>query len=134
MFNKIYSFAAATVATAAAYISGLHITVKVLVLFMVFDFALGMGKAIVNKELTSKKMYKGGVRKCTVFLVIIVSHYLGIIVEQEFVFDMAIYYYIAMETLSIFEHAVDLEVPMPKFLLTLATLLKEKNDDVKVEI
>ena len=132
--KNIYATITAVVTTAAAYISGLHVTVKALVLFMIFDYVLGMGKAIVNKELTSKKMYKGGVRKCTVFLVIIVSHYLGIILEQEFVFDMAIYYYIAMETLSIFEHAVDLEVPMPKFLLTLATLLKEKNDDVKVEI
>ena len=65
--NKIFSGFATMVTTIVAYITGLHITVKVLTLFMVFDFALGMGKAIVNKELTSKKMYKGGVRKCTVF-------------------------------------------------------------------
>ena len=133
--NEIVSRAWATIVafatTVFAYVNGLHVTVKVLLLFMAVDFLLGVINAIIEKQLTKKAMYRGGIKKGVTFLVLIVAYYLGVITHQPIVLEGVTMYYIAMETLSIFEHAVKLDVPLPKFLVKIAETLKQENDEVE---
>lgn len=111
-----------------SYITSLDTLVKILLLFMVIDFTFGILNGFFEKEINSSKMFKGGVKKGSTFLIIIVAYHLGNLIEFPMAKDITVTYYVTMETLSIFEHAVKLDLPLPSFLKDGAERLKEVTD------
>lgn len=130
--NKISLLVGGGVGALASFYTNLDSAIKILMLFMAIDFFTGFLIAFIEKELTSNKMFKGAIRKGMVFTIIIVAQHLSQTTQVPAIKDMTVIYYISMETLSIFEHAVDFDVPLPKFLLKFAERLKDQNDDVDV--
>lgn len=111
-----------------SYITSLPTLIKTLFLFMGIDFIFGLSKGYINKDLSSKKIFKGGVRKGLVFFIIIVSFYLGRLIDFPMARDITTVYYLSMETLSIFEHAIDLDLPLPQFLKDGAERLRDNSN------
>lgn len=126
--NKISLFIGGIGGVIFSYITSLDTLVKILLLFMVIDYIFGITKGFIDKNLDSKKMFWGGVKKGSVFLIIIVSYYLGKLIEFPMAKDITTIYYISMETLSIFESAIILEIPLPQFLKDGAERLSKSSD------
>lgn len=126
--KKIYEMMIGAMSLPLAYFSNMETSVKVLLLFMVLDFSIGFVRAYVDKTLSSKKMSKGGLKKGMIFLVLIVSYWLGVVSGQDWIIDVVTVYYITMEALSIFEHAIELDLPLPSFLVKLAESMKVNAD------
>lgn len=118
--------------TIANFFASLDLIMKVLILFMVFDYILGLTGAYIEKKMSSKIMFKGGIRKVVVFVVIIIAYYLSRLLQIPIIQDMVIMYYLSMEILSIFEHVVASGVSLPRFLVRFVTALKDSNDDVDI--
>ena len=130
--QKLSLVAGGVLGSVTSFYISLDATIKILMLFMVLDFALGVTKGYLEKLLFSNAMFKGAIRKGLVFTIIIVAQQLSITTQVPAIKDMTVIYYISMETLSIFEHAVDFDVPLPKFLLKFAERLKQENDEIDV--
>lgn len=116
-----------------SYITSLDTLVKILLLFMVIDFTFGILKGFLNKKIASRKMFQGGIKKGSTFLIIIVAFHLGNLIDFPMARDITTMYYISMETISIFEHAVDLELPLPSFLKEGAKRLAKVTDEGDVK-
>lgn len=129
MQEKISLFVGGLGGLVVSYFTSLPTVMKVLLLFMFIDYILGVIGGFVNKNLSSKIMFKGGLKKGITLIVIIVAHYLTVITGVDILLEMVIMYYVAMEVLSIFEHAIKADIPLPKVLLKFADRLKEVNED-----
>lgn len=99
----------------AFLIGGWHVSLTVLVAFMVIDIVTGLIVSLVEKRLSSKVAFVGFLKKATIMLVIIIANLLDVLVGGVLVFrTLAIYFYIGMEGLSITENLARIGVPLPK--------------------
>lgn len=126
--QKISAIIGVLVGYITHYYTNLETTMKVLIGFMIIDFILGIIGGYIEKKLSSNAIWRGGVRKGYIFLVIIVANNLATLTGFEMLSDFVIMYYVSMETLSIFEHAILLDVPLPQVLVDFAEHLKQVND------
>lgn len=99
---------------------------------MAIDIITGVMKAVVTKELTSKIGYKGFFRKAGIMLVIIIANLLDLLTGAEFLFrNVAVLFYIGLESLSIIENLGMIGVPLPeqitKYLKQLSNERKDEN-------
>jgi len=99
----------------------------VLITFMVFDYATGVLRGYVNKELSSDIGLKGIARKAVIFVVLIVAVSLDRLLNTgTWLFRTLIcYFYIANEGLSLLENAISLGVPVPNKLKDALAQLKD---------
>jgi toxin secretion/phage lysis holin len=99
----------------------------VLVTFMVLDYATGVLRGYVNKELSSDVGLKGIARKAVIFAVLIVAVCLDRLLNNgTWVFRTLVsYFYIANEGLSLIENAISMGVPAPKELKDALIQLKD---------
>ena len=88
---------------------------SILVLFMVLDYAPGVIRGYINKELSSDIGLKGIARKAVIFIVLIVAVALDRLINTgTWVFrTMVCYFYIANEGLSLLENCGSLGLPLP---------------------
>ena len=101
----------------------------VLVTFMALDYATGVIRAYVNKEVSSDIGLKGIARKAVIFVVLIVAVLLDRLINSgTWVFrTLACYFYIANEGISLIENCVGLGLPVPQKLQDTLIQLKEGN-------
>src|SRR5699024_4495953 len=86
----------------------------ILITCMALDYILGLMTGYKNDELDSRKGFNGLKKKFTVLIVLILAVLLDRLTGQEWFFRTAvIYFYVAMEGLSILENAAKLGVPIP---------------------
>lgn len=99
----------------------------VLITFMVLDYATGVLRGYVNKELSSDVGLKGIARKAVIFIVLIVAVCLDRLLNTgTWLFRTLIcYFYIANEGLSLLENAITLGVPVPEKLKEALIQLKD---------
>jgi len=99
----------------------------VLITFMVFDYATGVLRGYVNKELSSDVGLKGIARKAVIFIVLIVAVALDRLLNTgTWLFrTLTCYFYIANEGLSLLENAISLGVPVPDKLKDALAQLKD---------
>lgn len=103
-----------------------------LFLFVLIDFVTGILKAIYNKDLKSDTMYKGGIKKIGLLLVVAIANILDNAMNLAGVLrSVAIGYYIANEGISILENWGSLGLPLPPQLKGILEQLK--NDKNKVD-
>lgn len=105
------------------------IALIVLITFMTLDYATGVLRGIVNKELSSDVGLKGIARKAVIFIVLIVAVMLDRLLNTgTWVFRSLIcYFYIANEGISLLENCAQLGVPIPEKLKDMLVQLKEGN-------
>ena len=103
----------------------------ILIIFMVLDYATGVLKGYVNKELSSDVGLKGLARKAVILVVLIVAVCLDRLLNTgSWVFRTLIaYFYIANEGLSLLENCAALGAPVSPQLIDALAQLKEKKSE-----
>ncbi|MEG2741746.1 MAG: phage holin family protein [Clostridium sp.] len=99
----------------------------VLIAFMVLDYATGVLRAWINKEVSSDVGLKGIARKAVIFVVLIVAVMLDRLLNTgTWVFRTLIcYFYIANEGISLLENCAGLGLPIPDKLKDALVQLKD---------
>lgn len=88
---------------------------------------MGLMCGYKGKELNSKIGFNGLKRKFTILIILILAVLLDRLIGQEWIFrTLVIYFYVAMEGISILENAVKLDVPIPGNLKEALIQLREK--------
>ncbi|MEQ6356079.1 phage holin family protein [Lysinibacillus sp. M3] len=127
---SLFTILALTGTSLSFLIGGWHVSLTVLVVFMVIDIVTGVIVSLVQKRLSSKIAFVGFLKKATIMIVIVLANLLDVLTASGIpVFrTMAIYFYIGMEGLSITENLARIGVPLPKGLKErLLQLANEEN-------
>lgn len=110
-------------------LGGWEIGLQILITCMVLDYIMGLMVGYKNKELNSKIGFNGLKRKFTILIILILAVLLDRLLGQEWIFrTVVIYFYVAMEGLSILENAAKLDVPIPGKLKDALVQLQEKGE------
>lgn len=99
----------------------------VLIAFMFLDYATGLLRACINREVSSDVGLKGIARKAVIFVVLIVAVLLDRLLNTgTWVFRTLIcYFYIANEGISLLENCAGLGLPIPEKLKDSLAQLKD---------
>ncbi len=117
-------------------LGGWDIWLMALITVMILDILTGLIKAILmrsNKSesggLSSASMFRGGIKKVFILLMVALGTVLDTIISPDDVFIriMVVSYYIANESLSILENVGACGVPLPKVLYKILDSLKTNN-------
>lgn len=109
---------------------GWELGLQILIIAMILDYIMGLMCGYKGKELNSKVGFNGLKRKFTILIILILAVLLDRLIGQEWIFrTLVIYFYVAMEGLSILENAAKLDVPIPGRLKDALIQLQEKGDD-----
>lgn len=109
---------------------GWEVGLQILIVCMVLDYIMGLMCGYKGKELNSKIGFNGLKRKFTILIILILAVLLDRLIGQEWIFrSLVIYFYVAMEGLSILENAAKLDVPIPGKLKEALVQLQEKGDE-----
>ena len=113
---SLFTILALTGTSLSFLIGGWHVSLTVLVAFIVIDIVTGVIVSLVQKRLSSKIAFVGFLKKVTIMIVIVLANLLDVLtVSGVPVFrTMAIYFYIGMEGLSITENLARIGVPLPE--------------------
>lgn len=105
---------------------------------MVIDIITGIVKAVLVRSdksqsggLSSVSMFRGGIKKISIILMVALGTVLDRIISPNelFIRVMIVTYYIANESLSILENVGACGVPLPKALYGILDSLKNKGDE-----
>lgn len=109
--------------------------ITILFILMIIDIITGIGKAVKNKNLWSRKSLLGFARKIFIFLIITVSNLLDLFMNLNGALVLAtVTFYILNEVLSITENAGQLGIPLPDKLLEVISVVNKKSEtNVNVE-
>lgn len=127
-FSNYFKVIIAAVGTGITWLFGAWDTALiVLVSFMVLDYATGLMRAWINKEVSSDVGLKGIARKAVIFVVLIVAVLLDRLLNTgTWVFRTLIcYFYIANEGISLLENCAGLGLPIPDKLKEALVQLKD---------
>ena len=134
------------IAGVSAYFKIIAITLLVLIVVMITDYATGMTSAYIHKEFSSKVGIIGAVKKvsyialvcvgvCADYLIHTALTQLGVQLNIQLLFGLLVTVWLIInELISILENLSKIGVPMPTFLMKLVEKLKvtveNKVDDV----
>jgi toxin secretion/phage lysis holin len=103
---------------------------QILIVFMILDYVMGLMCGYKSKSLSSKIGFKGLKKKFTILIILILAVLLDRLLGQEWIFrTLVIYFYVAMEGISILENAAKLDVPIPGKLKEALIQLREKGEN-----
>lgn len=111
-----------------------HVSLTILVAFMVIDYLTGIIKGAINGGLRSAIGFKGVLRKSTIMLVIILAHMLDLLVNDNTpIFrTMAVFFYVGNEGISIIENLGLIGVPVPTKLKQYIQQLSNEETEIPV--
>ena len=89
---------------------------KALLIMMALDYITGIIKGYREKNINSKRAYKGLGKKIVILGIIAASTQIDIIFENMGVRTLVLMFYVATEFLSILENAAALGIPVPEKL------------------
>lgn len=113
---------------------GWDIALNSLIVLMAVDYATGLMKGYIKKDLSSATSAKGLFKKIIIMLILIMAVALDrMIGTGEHMFrTLVCFFYISNECLSIIENATELGVPVPQQIQDALEQLKNNNGkDVK---
>ena len=127
--DYFFSCIGAVVGTILTFLFGeWEIGLQILITCMVLDYVLGIMCGTKNKELSSDRGFEGLKKKFTIIIILILAVLLDRLIGQGWVFrTLVIYFYIAMEGISILENATILGVPFPDKLKDVLIQLRDGN-------
>jgi toxin secretion/phage lysis holin len=107
-----------------------------LLFLMAADYITGILAAIIDGTgLCSKYGFRGLAKKAAVLVIVAVTHQLDVLLQSNVMMLGAIYFYCALELISITENGGRIGLPMPASVKNAIRILKEKvgDDDVEVD-
>ena len=125
----------------ASQFGGWDAALSTLILFMAVDYITGLVVAGVfhaspkskDGALESRAGWKGLCRKGVTLLIVLVACHLDTEMVSNFIRDATVIAFIANETLSIFENAGLMGVPIPMALTGAIEFLKQKSEQDNME-
>jgi toxin secretion/phage lysis holin len=108
-------------------LGGWDMALKVLVLFVVCDYVTGMVAAWHEKSLDSNVGFFGIAKKVLLFVPVALGYWLDQALGSEILRNLAIFFYIANEGLSILENLGRVGIAVPPTLLEALQQLKDKS-------
>lgn len=120
---------AAVGAFLTTFFGGWDTMLQILVGLVVLDYITGVLAAWYDKTLNSEVGGRGIMKKIMLFVVVGVAYQLDAATGQEIFRNLAIWFYLANESLSIVENAGRCGVPIPEFLKTALEQMKQKADE-----
>ena len=109
-------------------IGGFDLAFKTLAIVMLLDYITGVISAIYHKKVNSKIGFKGILKKSLYFVVIILATLLDILLNQNVIRYVVIYFFVANDGISIIENIAKCNVKLPNKLLEVLEQLKNEND------
>lgn len=141
MWKKLSEFIAAIGGAIASFFVTMPPLVWILIAVMSIDYvtglicgAMGKSKKTETGYMASHEAWKGLMKKALILLVVLLSNLLDIAVSKgagitfEAVMGATCLWFIASEGLSILENVASMGVPVPKILLKLLEIMREKGD------
>ena len=95
-------------------LGGWDMALQVLVLFVVLDYITGLVAAYGEQNLNSRVGFRGIAKKILLFVPVAVAYWLDMLLGQEILRSLAIFFYIANEGLSMMENLGRAGVPFPE--------------------
>lgn len=118
-------------ATLTTFLGGWDSMLRVLVLFVALDYIIGVTAAALEKRLNSEIGARGIVKKILLFVIVALAFQIDQAISQEIFRNLAIWFYMANEALSIIENAGRCGVPIPAFLKAALEQMKKRADEGK---
>jgi toxin secretion/phage lysis holin len=111
-------------------LGGIDTMMIVLLMFMAIDYATGLMKAFIKKELSSRVGWDGLMKKIGSMLAVIVAHQMDKIdPTQSYLFRNAVVmFFIANEGVSLVENLALIGVPVPSILKRALKAWKEETE------
>ena len=135
MWDKVIKILAAAAGAVAGFFGGWDSMLRVLVVFMVVDYISGWIVAILGNSvktesghLDSRISWKGLLKKGLALAVVLLGAMLDKAVGQSVFRNMAVWFYVANEGLSILENLALAGVPFPESIKQALEQMREKND------
>lgn len=128
-WDRIFSSIVGACGALANYLwGGWDMALKTLLLFMVLDYILGVICGFMDKKLSSEVAFKGIFKKVTILIVVAVAVNIdNAINAQNLIRGAILFFYIALEGISILENSGKMGVPIPDKLKDALIQLKEGN-------
>ncbi|MGL5647428.1 MAG: phage holin family protein [Clostridium sp.] len=106
---------------------------QILLMAVILDYFSGMLKAFYLGEVSSKKGYKGLVKKVGIFFVVIVAQMADMLLGL-LVFRSAIcLFFSANEMISVLENVGSMGIPIPAFLKDKLAQVKSESDEKDID-
>ena len=122
----------------ASLFGGFDASMVTLLVFMSIDYITGLIVAAVKKSpksksggLSSKAGLKGLIKKCVIFMLVLVAVRLDLTLGTKYIRDAVCIGFMVNELLSIIENAGLLGVPMPSAIKNAVELLQNKDNKNK---
>lgn len=111
-------------------LGGVDMILRVLLMFMVIDYATGLMKAYKNKELSSKVGWDGLMKKVGSMLAVIIAHQMDKIdpTGTQMFRNAVITFFIANEGVSLVENLALIGVPVPSIMKRALKAWKEESE------
>lgn len=117
LFNKVTFYVTLIGTAVVSYYNSMDQLMQVLVLFTIIDYIIGVVVAYSNKEVSSSKAWKGFIKKCFNFVIILMAYKLDDVVNTTgMLFSAATLFFISYEGMSILEHMNSFGIKFPKFI------------------
>lgn len=107
----------------------------ILLVFILIDILTGITKGFYRRELRSRNMSQGMIRKAMIVVVVIIANMLDIAMfgGLPVAKSAVITFYIGMEGLSILENLAQMDVQLPEFIERYLLVMKDKGNNVSVK-
>lgn len=106
--NNVLVWSKWFVVLVAGYLSSLlggwDMAIKILATFVVLDYIVGVMAACVQKRVDSQVGFLGIMKKILIFVAIIICYQIDLLIGQDILRNLAIFFYIANEGISILEN------------------------------
>jgi len=111
------------------FLGGMDGFIYALIAFVVADYISGIGRAIVEKNLSSKIGAKGIIKKVVIFLLVGVAHLVDMyLLDGSGVMRTAvIFFYLSNEGISLLENACAIGLPVPEKLKEVLAILHSRH-------
>lgn len=139
MKNAVLGVLAVIGSAAAQALGGWDMALKVLIGFMLMDYATGWLVAAVwhksskseSGALNSNVGFKGIIKKCMILALVVMAHMLDKVTGSDFVRTAVCFFFISNEALSILENTAVMGVPYPAFVKNMLEAMREQADHAK---
>lgn len=141
MWKKVIEFLSAIGGAVISFFTTMPPLVYILIGVMSIDYvtglicgAMGRSKKTESGYLASHEAWKGLLKKGVILLVVLLANLLDIAVSKgagitvEAVMGATCLWFIASEGLSILENVASMGVPVPKILIRMLEIMREKGD------
>jgi toxin secretion/phage lysis holin len=110
-------------------LGGWDVLTHAIVVLVIVDYLTGIGKAFVNKEVSSATGFKGIFKKILIFVVIAVSVEMQKIIGDGIPLrEIVIMFYIANEGISLLENVSEF-IPMPQKMKDIFIQIRDKEGE-----